>query len=644
MSDQPKSIKEILQLAQSAEKKGDVAGALIGYSEILAKAPGHSKARRAVQKLRKLHGVGKTLTQADVDRVLVLLQSSRFEEAANATRILISIAPKEALLHNILGLSLVNTNDYSGASTSFRAAVKINPQYTEALSNLGSALVQMGSLLEAIRHLQSAVKQNPNMAEAYHNIAIAYKGIIQPDDALENVEHALRINPGYVNAMNTKGTILQELGRIEEAKACIQAGLNIEPANSDLLISLGSVYAIEGDLDRAKAAMEIALPGAGDAATPKFKIGVLLGQMGRREDAIKLIKEAVTIDPTLASGYRSLGMLHQFSSGDPLISEMEGIYQKYGSNPGVKMHLGFALGKAYEDLGEYEKSFDYLLEGNRQKRKIVSSYSTKNMREQLATIQSTFDHQTIERLRQLSVPTEKPVFIVGMNRSGTTLVEQILASHSQFYGADELIHVDRFGQRNFDKIGDLPNSVYIEFCDEYLAHLDRVSGGNSERVSDKLPVNFRWIGLIKGLFPKAKIINLTRDPRDNCLSIFKNFFESPGNQYAYDLVELAEYYVSYKSMMDHWHLQFPGEIHEVSYEDLTASQEKQSRRMLMYCGLDWEDGVLEFHKTKRDVKTASVGQVREKMYQKSVKSWQNYETQLKPLIDVLEKAGRLPSD
>jgi len=307
-----------------------------------------------------------------------------------------------------------------------------------------------------------------------------------------------------------------------------------------------------------------------------------------------------------------------------------------------KMELSFALGKAYDDIGDTESSFRHFLEGNRLRKKELDYdiSSDKRLFKMIKSIFSADELPTLEEIHPVSERKKWPIFVVGMPRSGTTLVEQILASHSQVHGAGELGYLNRiiipilnnmkkvhFGKLTIDTITYVRNS--------YLADLDGL-GYDEQRITDKMPLNFMWIGFILTAMPEAKIINLQRDPVATCWSVFKRHFTSKGNGYAYDLVDVAEFFQLYINLMHFWRERFPNQIFDLNYESLTENQEGETRKLLKYCGLGWEDQCLEFHKTKRAVKTASSVQVRQEMYKGSSEAWRKYEAYLLPMLQALE--------
>jgi hypothetical protein len=300
-----------------------------------------------------------------------------------------------------------------------------------------------------------------------------------------------------------------------------------------------------------------------------------------------------------------------------------------------RTHLCFALAKVNEDLGKQDELFEFLHEGNRL-RKEELNYSLDNSQNLISTVKKMFS-STLSLSYEPS--TIQPVFIVGMLRSGTSLVEQIIASHHAVYGAGELntladliepILRDHLAKDEYK----LSEKTFLSIRQQYL---EALSGFNVAEnvITDKMPLNCQYIGFILSAFPEAKIVHMKRDARATCWSIYKHYFRSAGNGWAYNLDDLAGFYGIYSNIMDFWHQTFPDKIYDLCYEDLTTNQEEETRKLLEYCELGWDENCLNFHTSRRAVKTASALQVRQKMYQGSSEAWKKYEAYLEPLIKAL---------
>jgi len=641
MTDTSQTLKDHLTAGDSALADGNIPVALGHFALVLAEVPGHSRVRKSIQKMRKTNGLPANLTQADMDQLVEMVQAGAFELATNQARILLSIAPKEPLLQNILGMCLSNLGFYQPAVNAFLAATKLNPQYAEAFSNLGATLVQIGRYEKAENYLRRAISLNSRLPEPHHNLAAVLKSKGELTDALASVEKALNLQAIYPNAYNTKGMILRGLNDINAAIAAFDTGLAQAPDDADLRVNRGFTLALANRFDEAIAEVSAALPNVTDPAIQSHHYGVLLSQVGRRDDAIQAFEMALSLAPGFSEASRSLSMLKTFKAGDPMIAEMETQINDPEVTEFDRMHLGFALGKAYEDLGQPAWMFKYLAMGNGEKRNIVRPYSNEMRRQQIAEIKERFTPAFARRVADGANDSRRPIFILGMNRSGTTLVEQMLSNHSAVVGGEEFGWLDAYINRNWDKLPDMDAATAATCAGDYLDFAQKTFG-EAPHFTDKLPGNFNWIGFIKALLPNARIVHMRRDPRDTCLSIYKNYFDSVGNQYAYDLRELANYYLGYEDLMGFWHQEFPGEIYDCSYEALVNDPEGEARKLLSHLSLDWEPAVLAFHNNDRAIRTASVGQVREKMYQSSVGGWQKFENELKPLLDVLRTGGALP--
>jgi len=324
---------------------------------------------------------------------------------------------------------------------------------------------------------------------------------------------------------------------------------------------------------------------------------------------------------------------------DDQIAKMQSLLSTGNLSQSERIHLCFALAKVYENLENQDELFKFLDEGNRLRKKDLN-YSLDKSQNLSSTFRRLFSTlpTVIEQSQSFEPSTIRPIFIVGMPRSGTTLVEQIISSHNAVYGAGELTTlptvVGPIARDHLTQNTNLSESNFLSIRQQYLDALSRFEVPENV-ITDKLPLNFQYIGFILSAFPEAKIVHLKRDARATCWSIYKCHFKNKGNGFAYNLDDLSGFYGLYVELMDFWHQLFPDKIYDICYEDLTTNQEEETRKLLQYCELDWDKNCLNFHKNKRAVKTASALQVREKMYQGSSEAWKKHESYLQPLIKAL---------
>jgi len=640
MAPKTRTVRQIMAEAETAQKAGDLQRAAALYAGILSRMPGHGGAKKALRRLQRQMGIhGGALTQAEVNELVRLFQSGRPAAAADMARLLLGKAPKEPVLHNILGMALVQQGQMKDAAAAFRAATRLRPGFAEAHGNLGGVLLQLGQPEQALAALDRAIAIKPDLVEAHQNRGIALTQIGRLSEALESTEQALALDPRHATALNSKATILKDLNKTQEAIACFEQALEIDPDNPVTLTNLAYAHDALDQTERAVGYLRRAVELAPDNSETWYRLGVQLSALGRLDEALDALTRACEIDPDNAEAWRTITTLKRFRGDEPEIARMEQALAKAPPDSAARMHLGFALGKTREDTGDHDAAFEHWREANAIRRRDFD-YDIAMHEEQAARIKRIFDADFLAAHAGAGNPSRKPVLIVGMMRSGTTLAERIIASHSQAAGAGEQTLVTRFGEANLDRFEHHPFPDLTDFATDYLARLDRY-GPQAARVVDKMPANFFWLGLVRTAFPNATIINMQRDPRDICLSIWKNHFSTHGHAYAYDLGELARFYLIYRDLMDHWESTLPGGVYNCSYEELTRNPRDEARRLLDACGLEWDPAVLEFHKAKGVVKTASVGQVRERIYQSSVRGWKRYERQLAPLVEILERAGRL---
>ena len=353
------------------------------------------------------------------------------------------------------------------------------------------------------------------------------------------------------------------------------------------------------------------------------------------DEASEYYEKALAVEPNYAEAYRNQSRTKKYKKNDPQIAQMQSIYSNDNLSISDKVHINFALAKVNEDLGNQKDFFKHLDEGSRLRKKQLN-YNINETEEFHSSLIRLFSEDQ-PKIKQLSLgPLDiRPIFIVGMPRSGTSLVEQIISSHHSVHGAGELNNFKNVvtpALKNY--IGNLTNTIIeddlLSIRKNYIKSL--VDLNVSEKIiTDKMPVNFRMIGLILTAIPEAKIIHLTRNPKATCWSNYKHYFANE-NGFTFDQEDLARFFILYQELMGFWHKSFPNKIHDISYERLTTHQEDETHKLLEYCELDWDNNCLNFHKNTRAVHTASASQVRQKMYQGSSDAWKKYEKFLQPLI------------
>jgi tetratricopeptide (TPR) repeat protein len=568
---------------------------------------------------------------------LAFQRGGRPADAERAYKKAIKINQDFIEAHNDLGNVLLDRGRYKEAFNSFRKALTLRPGHPMLLTNLGNAMQLQGEIVKAIDWFNKAIAQDPNFIGAHNNLGNALRDLGRFQEAVAAYKQTISINPDYADSYYNLASVLIQLDGLEEAVSNFEKAIDIDPGHQGAYNGLGNALAFRGEMDRAVSAYRKAIEINPNHKHAHNGLGNVLSDMGDLDEAIGSYRRAIEINPDNADVYRTMSSNKKFTEYDDDIQTMESFYTSKGISDAQKMHLSFALGKAYEDLGEYEKSMDFILQANRLKRSTLD-YSTSESVDLFNNIKATFSSEFFDDRKGMGNPDETPIFVLGMPRSGTSLVEQILASHPDVFGAGELTDLPVLTRKIFtgrttwefpEGISELDSAALQAFGEKYIAAIRRHSG-EAKHVTDKLPPNFVRIGLIRTILPNARIINCTREPMDNCLSLFKNYFSSPIN-YSYDLTELGQYYNLYLDLMTYWRETLPGFVYDLNYEQLIADQENQIRQLLDYCHLPWDDACLAFHKTRRKVRTASNAQVRRPIYKDSVELWKRYEKQLEPL-------------
>jgi tetratricopeptide (TPR) repeat protein len=569
------------------------------------------------------------------------------KRAVECYRRAIEARPQMAEAHNNLGNALRMIGDVEGAVQAYQDALIQRERYPEAYNNLGTLLQQRGQLEEAEHALRKAINQNPQYVEAHDNLANLYVAQEKDTEALRVLGDALKFAAAHVQTLLITARIQLRRNALAQAEQATRHALAQEPDNAEALTVLGQILHETDRYDEALTVLERAVEANPESPEALNFYGVALKSVGRLEEARDFIMRALKRNPRMFGAYANLNDLVDFSEGEgeDLFKEMDNIFKSARSpEAGHFVALHFAYAKALDDRGEHERALEHYITGGRMKRAQLN-YDEADTHGFFDKIRSVFPKSVFENRTFEGLDDDRPVFIVGMPRSGSTLAEQILSSHPDIYGAGEVKYLsyalgrlrDRFP--SLPKYPDLMNKItpaQMEIAAKnYLTSLTATSG-NSKRVTDKLLTNYFFVGLLNLLFPNAKVIHTQRDPVDTCLSGFTKLFKDD-MPHSYELGELGRYYGKYRELMEHWETVLPeGFMITVRYEDVVADTEKEAKRLIEFLGLPWSDKCVDFHKSDRPVKTASVAQVRKPIYKTSVKRWKKYGEGLQPLVAAIE--------
>jgi Tfp pilus assembly protein PilF len=454
------------------------------------------------------------------------------------------------------------------------------------------------------------------------------------NESLIYYKRALVFKPGHADAHRNLGAALQSLGRTEEAAAHYERAIALKPTLAGAHNNLGILRMAEGRFDDARTHYQRAVALDPNHAEAHNNLGVFFKEEGRFDQAMAHFAQAIAIRPDYAEAHYNRAEIWNFIHGDEHLQALEALTARKNAPSGSALYLHFALAKALEDSGDFSRAFVHLRQGNALKRAQIG-YDEATERLQMKRISKVFDREILRRLQGQGDPSNCPIFIVGMPRSGTTLVEQILASHPRIQAGGELRAMEAAAGPNYPRlVPDLDEAALQRIGRFYLAGLPPLAEGKTHIV-DKLPGNFLKIGLIHLMLPNARIIHVTRHAVDTCMSCYSKLFET-GHHYCYDLAELGRYYRAYDDLMTHWRTVLPPDSFlEVSYEEVVEHLEIQARRMIEYCGLAWDDRCISFHRTERAVRTASAVQVRKPLFRTSLQRWRRHAADLTPLLSEL---------
>jgi len=561
-------------------------------------------------------------------------------EAERGYRAALRIAPDHAPTLQALGILLFATDRRDEAFASMREAISRAPEETVYLVNLGGLLTQAGQLNAAIDMCRKATQLAPRDPRGFFNLGVAEQaagGLLNACAAFETVvELAPHDVEGYVNL----GAVLSALHELEAAQLALTRAVEIQPHNADAQNNLGGVLQRLGRTQEAIEAYERALSARPDDARTLGNLASALAELGQLEAAEAAYRTALSTRPHDARLHRHLALLRPHQVGDADTAAMEALWADTELKTSDRVQLAFGLGKALDDAGQHEEAFNKFSEGNRLHRATLThdAAASHAYLVDIAAVCST----RLEPLPVSSTPHPAPIFVLGMPRSGTTLVETILSSHSQVDAGGELTFlgdlVRACGERRKASYPSVVNRLTAEDRDwmatEYVRRSAQL-GFEARWHTDKMPSNFLYLGLIRTLFPYAKIVHCKRNAIDTCLSCYVTYFSAP-QPFAYDITELAAYYSGYTALMAHWRDLYGPALVEVEYERLVDDPEGQTRTLLEACGLPFEAACLSPHRSGGVVRTASLAQVRQPIYTSSVERWRRYGSAVEPLLQALD--------
>jgi tetratricopeptide (TPR) repeat protein len=615
---------------------------------------------------------------------LALQGLGRHAEAAEELGRALRLRPDFAVAHNNLGITLRELGRLDEALEHFQRAVELDPDYPPARTNLGQFLLDLGRPEESLLHCQQAVRLQPDLAAVHHNLGNALRALGRLVEARSAYLEAIRLDANLAISHAHLGLVLEQDGQLDDALVWLKQAVEQEPANPDFTEYLAELYMEREEFDQAIPFWRQVLALAPKRHSAHRGLGWALHEEGQPAEAAQHYREALRLKPDFAAARMSLGGLHEENGdlagaeiafrealelqptfalpharlatllrgklADADLSALEGRLADPQLADGPRARLLFALAHVLDGRGDFARAGECLKRAN----ELAAEMNRKQKREYVPAeherfvdrLISAFGPEFFARARDAGLDTRRPVFIFGLPRSGTTLVEQVLASHSRVFGAGEL----RLARQTFDAIAptlgrsdppvlcvsDLDHAALRRLAERHLDGLPAPVGKLAEHVVDKMPDNYLYLGLLAALFPQATFIHCRRDLRDIAVSCWMTDFRSI--RWANDPEHLTSRFRQYRRLMQHWQTVLPVQLHEVVYEQMIDDFEPSARRLLAACGLEWEPACGRFHETARPVRTASLTQVRQPIYRRGLARWMHYQESLAELF------GRLPSD
>jgi tetratricopeptide (TPR) repeat protein len=591
------------------------------FAEVLGQQPGYARA---------LEGMG-----------LALLADKKAADASEYLAKAAAAAPRRSKTRIALARALSESGHYAESEKAIKEAFELNPGQAE-LNKAEIALAE-GELEQAEKILRGILSREPNNVKALRMLgSIAVEaGRFKPGRKM--LERVVELQPGFVPGWNDLANLFMKQDRYDKALEAVQHALDLDPKMIQSWIIKGNILTRAQRHEESLLAYNRALEFSPLSAGALSQVGHVLKTIGRQDEAIEAFRKCIKAHPGFGEAYWSLANLKTFEFNEEEVEVMKRMVEdeSLGDEPRVNFFL--SLGKHYDNEADYDKAFDYYRRGNdlRRVREVYDPVQTQVVHDRIIKV---FSREFLQEREGWGDPDPAPILVVGLPRSGSTLIEQILASHSMVEGTMELPDLSRViselstqsprGVEYPEAILKVDQKAARAMGQAYLESTMRYRSGKAYFI-DKMPNNFSSIGFLHLVLPNAKVIDARRHPLDSCLGSYKQLFFK-GQSFTYEQFELGHYYLEYRRIMDHWNDVLPGKVLEVQYEQMVTDQENQTRRLLEYCGLPWEDQCLRFYETDRAINTASSEQVRQPIYTRAINFWRNYEPHLGELIETLE--------
>ena len=625
--------------------------------------------------------VGPDIIEAQNALAFVYVASKQHAKATAQLKIVLKTTPNHAQTHHNLANSLYEQQLYDEATSHYQTAIKLDPKLVESYIHCGITYRMQKNYETAIQYLHQALNLDKANAKAFHVLGMIYVDVEDYPRALECLENAsglapkhaefrvsfasvlekasldyevgiqyhmaCEIDPNYLDGFVLYGAYLQQQHRYDEAVECFQRAEQLAPQSLDVFDNLGNAYMGKNDTDAAINKFNASLNIDPNRISSLTGLVQTYQQAGKLDDAIGVCNRIIAINANEPTGYVLKSRAKKSKSDDGLAGQLLKFSAQENLDDANKIQVNYALGKTFDDQKDYKQAFKYYAEANALENKNNQKYNAKADEASFSKLIEVFNTGFFQQHQHLGVDSSLPIIIVGMPRSATTLTEQIISSHPKVIGAGEVGFWGRAPiamplrlntETSYPEcITEMLPQHAKDIAAMYESTLRKIAGAdtNPVHITDKMPHNFLYLGLIALLFPNVKIIHTIRDPIDTCLSIFFHRFNE-SHPYASDLGSLALHYNQYQRIMRHWHTVLPGRIMDIHYADTISDPEYWTRKLISHVGLEWDDTCLAPHKLERSVRTFSNWQVRQPIYKTSNQRWKNYEEFLQPLIDALK--------